>query len=101
MANVQDDGGLSTVGTETKGMSVRCRQIPGRLNVLADKLSRQGQTLNTEWSLSQQVFNDIWDNWETPHVGLFATRHNKKFPVFVSPVPNSTAWAVDVLSLSW
>ena len=30
---------------------LRARHIPGRLNVIADKLSRQGQVIQTEWSL--------------------------------------------------
>ena len=36
-----------------------------------------------------------------PQVDLFATRFNNKLPLFVSPVPDSQAWAVDALSLPW
>ena len=36
---------------------LRARQIPGRLNVIADKLFRHNQVIQTERSLSQQVFN--------------------------------------------
>ena len=36
---------------------LKARHIPGRLNVIADKLSRQGQVIQTEWSLHQEVFN--------------------------------------------
>ena len=32
-------------------VTLRARHIPGRLNVIADKLSRLGQTIQTEWSL--------------------------------------------------
>ena len=32
---------------------LKARHIPGRLNVIADKLSRQGQVIQTEWSLHQ------------------------------------------------
>ena len=39
--------------------------------------------------------------WHHPQVDLFATRFNKKLPLFVSPVPDPHAWAVDALSLSW
>ena len=35
---------------------LRARHIPGRLNVIADKLPRHNQVIQTEWSLSQQVF---------------------------------------------
>jgi hypothetical protein len=32
---------------------------------------------------------------------LFATRLNYKFPLYISPVPDCTAWSVDVLSVCW
>ena len=80
---------------------LRARHIPGRLNVIADKLSRHNQVIQTEWCLSQQVFNRLCSNWGQPQIDLFATRFNHKLPKFVSPVPDSTAWAVDALSLSW
>ena len=76
---------------------LRARHIPGRLNVIADKLSRHNQVIQTEWCLSQRVFNRLCSNWGQ----LFATRFNHKLPKFVSPVPDSTAWAVDALSLPW
>ena len=36
---------------------LKARHIPGCLNVIADKLSRQGQVIQTEWSLHQEVFD--------------------------------------------
>ena len=80
---------------------LKARHIPGRLNVVADKLSRLGQIIQTEWSLHPEVFKDICQSWHTPQVDLFATRFNNKLPQFVSPVPDPSAWAVDSLSLSW
>ena len=38
---------------------LRARHIPGRLNILADSLSRQGQLLPLEWSLSPVVFSAL------------------------------------------
>ena len=35
-----------------RGIILRARHIPGRLNVIADKLSRHNQVIQTEWSLS-------------------------------------------------
>jgi len=80
--------------------TVKARYIPGRLNVIADQLSRSGQVLPSEWSLSHHVVQWLFSRWGTPHVDLFATRHNKKCPVFVSPAPDPLAWEVDALSLS-
>ena len=83
------------------GVTLKARHIPGRLNVVADKLSRLGQVIQTEWSLLQTVFQEICHVWHTPQVDLFATRFNCKLPQFVSPVPDPKAWAVDAISLSW
>ena len=40
-------------------VTLKARHIPGRLNVVADKLSRLGQTIQTEWSLLPEVFQKI------------------------------------------
>ena len=77
---------------------LRARHIPGRLNVIADKLSRSKQVIQTEWSLLQKVFDHLCARWHTPQVDLFVTRYNHKLPKFVSPVQ---AWRVDALSLNW
>ena len=82
-------------------ITLRARHIPGRLNVIADKLSRLGQTIQTEWSLHPEVFQAVCSRWHQPQVDLFATRFNNKLPQFVSPVPDPQAWAVNALSLSW
>ena len=84
-----------------RGITLRARHIPGRLNVIADKLSRHNQVIQTEWSLSQQVFNQLCSKWAPPLVDLFVTRFNHKLPSFVSMVPDQAAWAVDAPSLSW
>ena len=84
-----------------KQVTLKARHIPGRLNVIADNLSRFGQTIQTEWSLHPEVFQALCSQWHQPQVDLFATRFNNKLPQFVSPVPVPQAWAVDALSLSW
>ena len=85
----------------SKQVTLRARHIPGRLNVVADKLSRLGQTIQTEWSLLPQVFQKICERWHRPQIDLFATRFNNKLPLFVSPVPDPGANAIDAFSLPW
>ena len=68
--------------------------------MVADKLSRLGQIIQTEWSLHPQIFQTICDTWHQPQIDLFARRYNK-LAQFVSPVPDPQAWAVYALSLSW
>ena len=80
-------------------VTLKAGHIPGWLNVVADKLSRLGQTIQTEWSLLQEVFQTICRRWHRPQIDLFATRFNNKLPQFVSPVPDSLAVAVDALRL--
>ena len=80
---------------------LRARHIPGHLNVIADKLSRHRQIIQTEWALLQEVFNLLCRKWHKREIDLFATRFNHKLPKFVSPVPDRLAWAVDALSLQW
>ena len=82
-------------------ISLRARHIPGRLNVIADQLSRDGQILPTEWSLRPDIVHNIFETWGHPHIDLFATRYNNKCPVFVSPVPDPLALEADALSISW
>ena len=84
-----------------KQVTLKARHIPGQLNVIADKLSRLGQTIQTEWFLHPEVSKAICSRWHQPQVDLFATRFNNTLPQIVSPVPDPQAWAVDALSLSW
>ena len=64
------------------------------------KLSRLGQTVQTELSLLPEVFQTICSRWHRPKIDLFAIRFNM-LPLFVSPVPDPLASAVDALSLPW
>ena len=84
-----------------KQVTLKARQIPSQLNVIADKLSRLVQTNQTEWSLLPEVFKALWFLWHQPQVDLFATRFNNKLPQLVSLVPDPIAWAVSALSLPW
>ena len=83
-----------------KQVTLEARHIPHRLNLVADKLSRLGQTIQTEWSLLQEVFQAIC-SMHRPQIDLFAMRFNNKLPLFVSPVPDPLATAVNALSLPW
>ena len=82
-------------------VTLQVRHIPGCLNVIADRLSRKGQIQQTEWSLNPLVFKQICQARSTPNLDLFATHENAKLPVYVSPVPDPQAWAVDAMSISW
>ena len=87
--------------TNSRRIQIRARHVPGSLNVIADSLSRRDKVIQTEWSLHQQIFNQICKVWHTPMVDLFATHLNYKLPSYVSPVPDKKAWKIDALNICW
>ena len=87
--------------TREKGWSIRSRHIAGALNTRADRLSRKGQILPTEWSLHQDIAKMMFEWWGTPLVDLFATRENTKCLTFVSPHLDRMAIDCDALNISW
>ena len=86
---------------DRNGWTLLSKHVPGRLNIVADQLSRRGQFLQTEWQLHQEAVDLLFHKWGTPNVDLFATRLNARLPVFVSPVQDPMAWETDALSISW
>ncbi len=86
--------------TDQHDITVIARHIPGRLNVLADHLSRN-RISHTEWSLRAQDVEPLWNLWFRPHVDLFATEKNNLLPTFVAPFQTETCWRVDAFSFNW
>ena len=84
-----------------RGVRLTARHLAGVSNVLADALSRRVPIRPTEWTLSLGVLRPIWDRWGLPLVDLFAMQESARLPVFVSPVPDPRALAVDALAISW
>ena len=58
-------------------VTLKARQIPGRLRVVADKLARPLK----EWSLLQEVFQAICNRQQRPQIDLFAILFNNKLPL--------------------
>ena len=80
---------------------IRVRHIPGKFNILADRLSRLDKPIKTEWALDQTVANSVFQMLNFPNVDLFATRFNHRLPLYVSPVQDYKALAIDALSMDW
>ena len=57
---------------------VRARHIPGRLNVIADGLSRKNQIVATEWSLCPPIVKELSHQMGGSWIDLFATRHTTR-----------------------
>ncbi|XP_074640019.1 uncharacterized protein LOC141911049 [Tubulanus polymorphus] len=86
---------------QTKGVSLTVAHLAGKRNVMADALSRRGQAIATEWVLHQEVADRVRGIFGNPLLDLFATRFNRRCPLFVSPFPDAEAWGVDAFSLDW
>ena len=80
---------------------IRVRHITGKFSLSADRLFRLDRPIKTERALDQSVGNSVFQMLKFPKVDLFATRFNHKLPLYVSPVPDSHALAVDALSMNW
>ena len=80
---------------------IRICHIPGKFNVLADRLSRIDKIVKTEWALDQSIANSIFQMFNYPNLDLFATRFNHKLPLYVSPVLDNQALAIDAFSMNW
>lgn len=81
-------------------LTFRAAHIAGKLNVLADHLSRN-KIQPTEWTLNNQIVQSVFAMWGEPTIDLFASVHNHKRPVFCAWIPHPSALAVDALSISW
>ena len=80
---------------------MKATYLPGKLNILADLLSRKGVIVQREWSFNQRVASQIFHIWGKPYIDLLAAHLNQKLPSFVSPVLEPEAYVIDALSLSW
>jgi len=85
---------------EDRGMSLTITRLSGKLNVEADKISREFSD-DTEWSLDVQVHETLVSRWETPDVDLFAWQLNAKILRYVAWKPDPNAFAIDAFTLNW
>ena len=77
------------------------RHIPGKFNILADRLYRTNKLISTEWSLMQSVANAIFHMTKFPNIDLFATRLNHRLPIYMSPIPDEKALTIGALLMDW
>ena len=80
---------------------IRVRHIPGKFNILADRLSRLDKPIEDRLALDQKVANSVFQMLNFPNVDLFATQFNHKLPFYVSPVQDNKALAIHALSVDW
>ena len=82
-----------------KQVIIKARHIPGRLN--GSRLSRLGQTIQTQWSLLPEVFQAICSRWHGPQIDLFSMRFNNRLPLFMSTVPDPRGHSSGCTQSAW
>ena len=68
--------------------------------MVVDGLSRS-KPLSSEWSLDAVSFQWKCERTFVPEIDLFATRENHRIKPFISPVPDSEAFAIDAFAIDW
>ena len=74
--------------------------IMGSSNVTADTLSRPNQVIGSEWTLHQEVVDQLVHKWPAV-IDLFATSLTARLPVYFSPASDPRAAGTDALLQPW
>jgi hypothetical protein len=75
--------------------------MAGKLNTVADSLSRQRKFKDTEWQIAQDMTTLLFKLWPLPTIDLFATSQNAKCKAFITRIPDKQAIGWDALQMSW
>ena len=74
--------------------------IMGSSNVTADALSRPNQVIGSEWTLHQEVVDQLVHRWPAV-IDMFATSLTARLPVYFSPASDPRAAGTDALLQLW
>ena len=85
---------------EVSGIHLLSQFIPGKLNVLADSLSRRSQVIGSEWTLCSEAFLQLLRQWPAT-VDLFATALNHCLPVYFSLMVDPQSAGTDAMLQRW
>ncbi|KAI5086595.1 NACHT, LRR and PYD domains-containing protein 12-like, partial [Silurus meridionalis] len=85
--------------SQDRFLSLRAIYIPGRLNVRADALSRQGPRPG-EWRLHPEVVELVWRRFYRAQVDLFATQETSHCPLWFS-LSHPAPLGLDAMVQSW
>ena len=74
--------------------------IMGARNVVGNSLSHLHQVLGSEWTLSQEVVDELWSKWPIV-IDIFTTSLNFRLPVYFSPLNDPMAAGTDAFFQDW
>ena len=86
--------------TESMQITILPQFIQGSLNTRADLLSRPNLVIGSEWTLHQEVVQDLLHQWPAI-IDLFATSLTTRLPVFFAPAWKPKATGVDAFLQPW
>ena len=85
---------------EKRKIVLKATYDPSKENQEADRLSRMLNE-DAEWSLSDEVFVKITENFGFRLIDLFASAENKKCDRYVSWLPDPQAFQIDAFTMPW
>ena len=85
---------------ESMQITILPQFIQGSLNTRADLLSRPNLVIGSEWTLHQEVVQDLLHQWPAI-IDLFATSLTARLPVFFAPAWEPKAAGVDAFLKPW
>ncbi len=85
---------------EEKEIFIYCTYINTKLNIYADKASREVVD-KTDFSLDTNSFKTICQKLGTPEIDMFATVHTRKCTRYCSWFPDPECEIVDAFSMKW
>ena len=85
---------------ESMQITILPQFIQGSLNTRADLLSRPNLVIGSEWTLHQEMVQDLLHQWPAI-IDLFATSLTARLPVFFAPAWEPKAAGVDAFLQPW
>ena len=93
-------GQRGSLWAESRHIRLLPQCIMGSSNVTADALSRPNQVIGSEWTLHQEVVDQLVHRWPAM-IDLFATALTARLPVYFSPASDPRAAGTDALLQPW
>ena len=74
--------------------------VMGARNVVSDFISRRNQIIGSEWTLVQEVVDELIATWPAT-INLFATSLNCRLPIYFAPLNDPLSAGTDAFLQSW
>ena len=102
LASVRKQGGTQLLlrWAESHQILLLPQFVRGTHNVVADSLLRPNEVIGSEWTLAQEVVDQVVHRWPA-NIDLFATALNHWMPVYFAPMADPVSSGTDALLQYW